>query len=209
MTSTGTSDAKSASIPLRVGFRTNTLSDERLRYVRQLGVADVFVNPVEPSGGTGGDDFADESDRTESDRQLPLGPDHVPSVEYLRELTDACEERGIRLAGIHTLGYRVYGDVKFDREGSAEQLAAIERLIRNVGEAGIPILGYQWNPRGVVPMRTGTAALRSSARGPSSGCLTRTRPESRRSTASTPRRGCGRTTSGSSSGSSPSRRRPA
>lgn len=155
----------STALPLRVGFRTNTLSDERLRYVRQLGVRDVLVNPTEPSGGTGGDVFEDESDRTETDRRLPLGPDDVPSVEYLRELRGACEAHGIRLAGVHTLGYNVYGDIKFGRTGADDQLAAIAELIRNMGEADLPILGYQWNPRGVVPMRTGIVRLRGEARG--------------------------------------------
>lgn len=152
---------------LRVGFRTNTLSDERLRYVAQLGIGDVFVNPTEPSGGTGGDIFVDESDRTETDRRLPLGPDEVPSVESLRGLKDACEEHDVRLAGVHTLGYNMYGDIKFGREGAGTQLDAIEDLIRNMGEAGLPILGYQWNPRGIVPMRTGTTAIRGGARGTS------------------------------------------
>ena len=152
-------------LPLRVGFRTNSLSDERLRYVKQLGVEDVFVNPVEPVGGTGGDVFEDESDRTESDRRLRLGPDHVPSVEELEELVAACEANGVRLAGVHSLGYNVYGAIKFGREGAEKQASAIEELIRNMGAAGIDILGYQWNPRGVVPMRTGTEPIRGGARG--------------------------------------------
>lgn len=151
----------------RVGFRANTLSDERLQYIRQLGVSDVFVNPVEPEGGTGGDVFADESDRTETDRRLPLGPDDTPSVEYLRSLKAACADHDVTLAGVHTLGYNSYGDVKFDREGKQTQLAAIKELIRHMGEAGLPILGYQWNPRGVVPMRTGTVSIRGDARGTS------------------------------------------
>jgi mannonate dehydratase len=31
--------------------------------------------------------------------------------------------------------------------GAEEQTEAIKQLLRNMGEAGIPILGYQWNPR--------------------------------------------------------------
>lgn len=149
----------------RVGFRTNTLSDERLQYVRQLGVRDVFINPVEPNGGTGGDVFEDDSDRTETDRRLPLGPDDVPSVDYLQSLVDACEDHGVSLAGIHTLGYNSYGDIKFGREGSENQIEAIATLVENMGAAGLPILGYQWNPRGVVPMRTRTVSLRGDAQG--------------------------------------------
>nr|WP_239641830.1 hypothetical protein [Haloterrigena salina] len=53
----------------------------------------------------------------------------------------------------------------FDRDGVDETLEQITTLIRNLGVADIPILGYQWNPQGVVPMRTGTAELRGGAEG--------------------------------------------
>jgi mannonate dehydratase len=51
------------------------------------------------------------------------------------------------------------------KDGQEEQLETITELVRNLGEAEIPILGYQWNPRGVVPMRTSAASLRGGARG--------------------------------------------
>jgi mannonate dehydratase len=52
----------------------------------------------------------------------------------------------------------MYGDIMFDREGRDEQVEAIATLIERLSEAGIDTLGYQWNPRGVVPMRTETDA---------------------------------------------------
>ncbi|WP_435320927.1 mannonate dehydratase [Haloarchaeobius sp. TZWSO28] len=149
----------------RIGFRTNTLSDERLSYIAQLGVTDVFINPTEPGGGTGGDVFEDESDRTSSDRRLPLGPESVPSVSDLVHLRRAASDAGVELAGVQSLGFNMYGDIKFDREGKTAQLDAIKRLIRNMGQAKLPILGYQWNPRGLLPMRTSTTnRIRGDAR---------------------------------------------
>jgi mannonate dehydratase len=53
----------------------------------------------------------------------------------------------------------------FGREGKETQIELIKTLIRNMGKAKIPILGYQWNPRGLVPMRTSkTRRVRGSAR---------------------------------------------
>lgn len=53
----------------------------------------------------------------------------------------------------------------FDQDGKEAALERIKTLLRNLGEADVPILGYQWNPRGVVPMRTTPVALRGGAEG--------------------------------------------
>jgi mannonate dehydratase len=51
----------------------------------------------------------------------------------------------------------------FGREGKDRALDEISTLIENLGEADIPIMGYQWNPRGVVPMRTTPVEVRGGA----------------------------------------------
>jgi len=138
-----------------VGFRSRWLTDERLRFMAQMGVKDVFVDAVSP--GYEADAYPDDVE-TEGARHLELSPASVPSVERLRELDELFADHGLRFAGVHSLHYGMYGDVMFDREGRDEQVAAVKTLLRNLGAAGIDTLGYQWNPRGVVPMRTATDA---------------------------------------------------
>lgn len=134
-----------------VGFRTRWLNDERLQFMSQIGVEDVFVDVVSP--GYEADAYPDDV-AAEGTRHLELSPESVPSVKRLRELADHLARFGLRLAGIHSLHYGMYGEIMFDRAGRDEQVDAITTLVRNLGEAGIDTLGYQWNPRGVVPMRT-------------------------------------------------------
>ncbi len=86
-------------------------------------------------------------------------------MNELEAAKDRVEDADLTLIGIQSLPYSLYGDIMFDRDEKAEALEQIRTLVRNLGEADIPILGYQWNPRGVVPMRTGTAELRGGARG--------------------------------------------
>ncbi|MFB6296596.1 MAG: mannonate dehydratase, partial [Halobacteriales archaeon] len=138
-----------------VGFRTRLFTDERLRFMAQVGVEDVFVDAIAP--GFEADAYPDEVD-VDGDRYLELAPDAIPSVERLREIDDLLAEFNLRFAGVHSLHYGMYGDIMFDREGRETQTEGIATLLRNLGEAGIPTLGYQWNPRGVVPMRTETEA---------------------------------------------------
>jgi len=148
---------------LRVGFRTNSIAPERLRYIRQLGVTDVFINPVTPAGVESGDIFVDNTDQGDENDRLVLAPDNVPSAARLEKMREQCEQEGISLQGIHTLQFNMYGDIMLNNDGADRQLEAIKKLLSNMGEAGLPILGYQWNPRGVVPMRTGTTTLRGGA----------------------------------------------
>ena len=150
--------AKSGS-DIRVGVRTRTLSDPRLRYIRQLGATDIFVDHADTEEEP--DDFNDR-DGTET---IAVGRDSIPSVEELEAARQQVESHGLSLTGIQSLPYSLYGDIMFGREGEEEALEQIKTLIRNLGEADIPILGYQWNPRGVVPMRTSPVELRGGAEG--------------------------------------------
>lgn len=136
---------------VRLGFRTRWLNEERLRFMSQVTVEDVFVDVVSP--GYEADAYPDDLE-TEGRPHVKLAPDRVPSVDELTAIRERLAEHGLRFAGIHSLHYGMYGDVMFDRGGREEQVAAVKTLIERLGEAGVDTLGYQWNPRGVVPMRT-------------------------------------------------------
>ena len=144
---------------IRVGVRTRTLSPERLRFVRQLGATDIFVDHADI------EEEPDEFNDREGTNTLAVGRDMIPSVEELEAAQERVESHGLTLRGIQSLPYSLYGDIMFGREGEEEALSQITTLIRNLGEAGVPILGYQWNPRGVVPMRTAPVRTRGEAEG--------------------------------------------
>lgn len=144
---------------IRVGVRTRTLSEFRLRYIRQLGATDIFVDHADT------EEEPDEFNDRDGANTVAVGRDAIPSVEELEAARERVESHGLTLTGIQSLPYSLYGDIMFGREGKEEALEQIERLIRNLGEADIPILGYQWNPRGVVPMRTTPVELRGDAVG--------------------------------------------
>jgi mannonate dehydratase len=157
----GSTDADPAPGP-RVGYRTRWLTDERLRFMAQVGVSDVFVDAVAP--GYEADAYPD--DLTVEDAEcVELAPGTVPSVEELRAVRDRLAAHDLRFAGIHSLHYGLYDDAMFGREGRGEQIETVATLLERLGEAGIDTLGYQWNPRGLVPMRTDDAArVRGGAR---------------------------------------------
>ena len=144
---------------VRVGVRTRSLSPDRLGFIRQLGATDIFVDHADTEEEP--DDFNDR----DGTATLAVGRDAIPTVEELTAARERIEDAGLRFTGIQSLPYSLYGDIMFDRDGKEEALDQITTLVENLGEAGIPILGYQWNPRGVVPMRTESVELRGGADG--------------------------------------------
>ncbi|ELZ15587.1 mannonate dehydratase [Haloterrigena salina JCM 13891] len=142
---------------VRVGVRTRSLSDSRLRYIRQLGATDIFVDHADT------EEEPDEFNDRDGTDTIAVGPNQIPSVSELEAARERIEDAGLSFTGIQSLPYSMYGDIMFDRDGADEALDQITTLIRNLGEADVPILGYQWNPRSVVPMRTSPVEDRGGA----------------------------------------------
>jgi mannonate dehydratase len=120
-------------LPMRVGVRTRSLARERIDYLKQLGIEDAFVDHV-------GEDPGDPE-------TLTIRPDRAPTVEELVTARTRLEERGVRMAGIQSLSGAMYDAIMFGEAGREQQLDTIETLVRNMGKANVPVLGYQWNPR--------------------------------------------------------------
>ena len=103
----------------------NQLSDERLQFIKQLGVNDVLLNtPVLP------------------------GETQWEFMDLLR-LRTRCEDAGLKLAAIENVPNKFYVEAMLGLPGRDEQIEHMATTIRNIGRAGIPILGYNWLANGV------------------------------------------------------------
>jgi mannonate dehydratase len=142
---------------VRVGVRTRDIGEDRLRYLRQAGVTDVFVDHADTE-----EEPSEFNDRIATDT-VAVGPGTIPSVAELEAARERVEDAGLRLTGIHSLPYSLYGDIMFGRDGKEAALDEVVTLVENLGAAGVPVLGYQWNPRSVVPMRTTPVETRGGA----------------------------------------------
>jgi mannonate dehydratase len=103
----------------------NQLSHERLMFAKQLGASGVLLNtPVLPG-----------EKRWE--------------VEDLRRLRTHVEEYGLRLEALENTPISFYDQAMLGLPGRDEQIEHYQATIRNMGKAGIPILGYHWMPNRV------------------------------------------------------------
>ncbi len=103
----------------------NELTSERLTFARQLGVAGVQLNtPILPG---------------ESRWEL----------RDLQWLVARCESYGLRLEALENTPISFYDKAMLGLPGRDEQIEHYQATIRNLGAAGIPVLGYHWMPNGV------------------------------------------------------------
>ncbi len=103
----------------------NQLSDERLKFARQIGASGVLLNtPVLP------------------------GEKRWEFMDLLRLRTHV-EDYGLRLEAIENTPVSFYDRAMLGLPGQDEQIENYQATIRNMGKAGIPVLGYHWMPNRV------------------------------------------------------------
>lgn len=100
-------------------------TDERLRYARQIGASGVTINTPSLPGEQTWD---------------------VPGLIALRERV---ESFGLRLEGIENTPLSWYDRAILGLPGRDQQIERYQQTIRNLGRAGISLLGYHWMPNGV------------------------------------------------------------
>jgi mannonate dehydratase len=118
----------------------NDLTDEILAFTKQLGVGSVQMNLLGRS---------------------PLPGDRRWEYADLRALVERVEAAGLAFEAIENVPLPFYDKVLLGLPGRDEQIEHYCQTIRNMGRAGIPILGYHFSPSSV--WRTEPVAGRGGA----------------------------------------------
>ena len=113
---------------MRIGLgQLNELTDERLAFIKQIGVDDFQMN------------FYHD----------PASQDGYLDLDYLKSLRERGEAAGLRLAAIENVPTTFYDKCMLGLPGRDQQIDNLHITIRNIGKAGIPIFGYHWASSGV------------------------------------------------------------
>lgn len=102
------------------------MSEDQARYIKQLGVTDVNLNQYWPT--LSGDYFA---------------------YDDLCRYKENVEEYGFRVAALENIPIRFYDKIMLGLPGREEQMSNLQKTVRNIGRAGIPIFGFHFMPTGV------------------------------------------------------------
>lgn len=128
-------------LPMRAGLgQFREIDDDQLRFIKQCGVDDFQLN-------------------------TPLLPGKKRwEYEDLTRLVQRADAAGLRLMCLENVPNTFWDKIMLGLPGREEQLENMIATVRNVGRAGIPMLGYHFMPNGVwrtsrtQPLRSGALA---------------------------------------------------
>ena len=131
---------------LGLGLYRHMLTADNFRFAKQAGATHLVAHLV--------DYFKDEprlpgASSTGSGWGLSDNRDRLWTLEELRGLKAAINAEGLELAAIENFDPSHWHDILLDGPKKAEQLESIKTLVRRLGQAGIPCMGYNFSIAGV------------------------------------------------------------
>ncbi len=103
----------------------NEMTEEKLRFAAQIGATGVQMNTPRLPG------------------------EHRWETTDLRQLVEQCERFSLTMEAIENVPIHFYDKAMLGLDGRDEQIDHYQATIRNMGKAGIPILGFHWMPNSV------------------------------------------------------------
>ena len=132
---------------LGLGLYRHMLTRENFQFARQAGATHVVVHLVDYFQGGGG--AGDQPTGTEMGWGRAGDPEGLWTLEELTALRREINDAGLELEAIENFDPAHWHDVLLDGPKKREQLENVKTIIRRVGQAGIPIIGYNFSIAGV------------------------------------------------------------
>lgn len=133
-----------------LGLYRHMLTRDYFAFARQAGCTDIVVHMV---------DYFHKAKSNPRDNQ-PTGerldpwgvagdPTKIWTVAELKKLRGDIEAEGLRLAAVENLDPAFWHDILLDGPLRPRHIENVRTILRNLGEAGIPVLGYNFSIAGV------------------------------------------------------------
>ncbi|HEX9897616.1 MAG TPA: mannonate dehydratase [Candidatus Methylomirabilis sp.] len=131
---------------LGLGLYRHMLTTDNFRFAKQAGATHLVAHLVDyfkegpriPGATSHGDGWGISDNR-----------DRLWTVEELRDLRAAINAEGLELAAIENFDPSHWYDILLDGPEKQGQLEKVKELIRRLGKAGIPCMGYNFSVAGV------------------------------------------------------------
>jgi mannonate dehydratase len=141
---------------LGLGLYRHMLTRDYYDFARQAGCTHVVIHLV---------DYFNQGTANPRNNQ-PTGaryeawgvagdPDELWSIEELRRIRREIEAAGLVLEAVENLDPAHWHDILLDGPKCRQQIENVKMIIRRIGEAGIPVLGYNFSLAGVAGRLTG------------------------------------------------------
>jgi mannonate dehydratase len=143
---------------LGLGLYRHMLTRENFQFARQAGATHVVAHLVDYFKGGARNPRDNQPTGTARGWGLAGDPASLWSLEDLRALRREVEAAGLKLEAIENFDPAHWYAVLLDSPNKQTQLENLKTIIRRAGQAGIPIMGYNFSLAGVAGRVTGPFA---------------------------------------------------
>ena len=134
---------------LGLGLYRHMLNRENFQFARQAGATHIVAHLVDYFKSGAHNPRDNQPTGTEQGWGLAGDPDALWTLDELLDLRKAVEAEGLKLEAIENFDPAHWHDVLLDGPKKRQQLEGVKTIIRHLGEAGIPVMGYNFSLAGV------------------------------------------------------------
>jgi len=130
---------------LGLGLYRDRLTKDNFRFAKQAGCTHIVAHLVDYYNGVEG------LPSTDKNRNMGIARpnEEIWSYESLVALKKQMNDEGLEFEAIENFSPADWYDVLMDGPKRNEQMEHLKQIVRNVGKAGIPIIGYNFSIAGV------------------------------------------------------------
>jgi len=134
---------------LGLGLYRHMLTPENFRFARQAGATHIVVHLVDYFKGGAHNPTDNQPTGSEEGWGVAGDPDKLWTVDELIDLKKSIEAEGLTLEAIENFDPAHWHDVLLGGPKRVQQMENIKTIVRRLGHAGIPIMGYNFSIAGV------------------------------------------------------------
>ena len=136
---------------MKVGFGLyqHMLKEENYKFARQAGATHIVAHLTDYFYGSEQQEKNDQPVGNVSTGWGKVRETELWSYEELDQLKQKMAEYGLELAALENISPAFWHDILLAGPKRDEQIEDIKTLVRNMGKAGIPVLGYNFSLAGV------------------------------------------------------------
>jgi mannonate dehydratase len=134
---------------LGFGLYRHQLTADNFRFARQCGATHLVIHLVDYFRSSRSNQPGDQPLGDDSGWGLAGDPDRLWTLDELLQIKAAAGEHGLTIEAIENFDPAHWHDVLLDGPRKNQQLEGLKQIIRAMGRAGIPIMGYNFSLAGV------------------------------------------------------------
>jgi len=143
---------------LGLGLYRHMLTRENFQFARQAGATHIVAHLVDYFRGGAHNPRDNQPTGTDQGWGLAGDPDRLWTLKELQTLRQEINAAGLELEAIENFDPAHWHDVLLAGPKKKQQLENVKTVIRRLGQAGIPVMGYNFSLAGVCGRVTGAFA---------------------------------------------------